>query len=138
MYSSDRGRPFKSISCMKSRTFAGFDWCLKCYISIGPPPASRWWRSFGKPQALTASPHYVHKTYAFVDLRRNSVEPEGTTRVRVGHCDLTRVGAVSYRTIVLSSESDRWVRHTHEVLETLQSLLSADMEGSNRATVDLY
>ncbi len=35
------------------------------------------------------------------------------------------VGAISYRAMVVSSESDRWVRHTHEVLESLQSLLSA-------------
>ncbi len=35
------------------------------------------------------------------------------------------VGAVSYRGMVVSSESDRWVRHTHEVLEKLQDLLSA-------------
>jgi PAS domain S-box-containing protein len=35
------------------------------------------------------------------------------------------VGAISYRGMVLSSESDRWVRHTHEVLEKLQDLLSA-------------
>jgi PAS domain S-box-containing protein len=34
------------------------------------------------------------------------------------------VGAISYRSLVASSESDRWVRHTHEVLETLQNLLS--------------
>ena len=32
------------------------------------------------------------------------------------------VGAVSYRGIVASSESDRWVRHTHEVLENLHQL----------------
>jgi PAS domain S-box-containing protein len=35
------------------------------------------------------------------------------------------VGAISYRGMVVSSESDRWVRHTHEVLENLQDLLSA-------------
>jgi PAS domain S-box-containing protein len=35
------------------------------------------------------------------------------------------VGAISYRGMVGSSESDRWVRHTHEVLENLQDLLSA-------------
>ena len=35
------------------------------------------------------------------------------------------VGAVSYRGIVASSESDRWVRHTHEVLESLADLLNA-------------
>jgi PAS domain S-box-containing protein len=37
------------------------------------------------------------------------------------------VGAVSYRGIFLSTESDRWVRHTHEVLESLENLV-ADME----------
>ena len=35
------------------------------------------------------------------------------------------VGAISYRGIVASRESDRWVRHTHEVLESLQRLLFA-------------
>jgi PAS domain S-box-containing protein len=35
------------------------------------------------------------------------------------------VGAISYRNIVVSRESDRWVRHTHEVLENLQDLLSS-------------
>jgi len=37
------------------------------------------------------------------------------------------VGAVSYRGIFLSRESDRWVRHSHEVLENLQNLVT-DME----------
>ena len=37
------------------------------------------------------------------------------------------VGAVSYRGIFLSGESDRWVRHSHEVLENLQDLVT-DME----------
>src|SRR5580658_7713993 len=32
------------------------------------------------------------------------------------------VGAISYRGIVVSSESDRWLRHTHQVLESLQYL----------------
>jgi PAS domain S-box-containing protein len=35
------------------------------------------------------------------------------------------LGATSYRTIATSAESDRLVRHTHEVLEKLQNLLSA-------------
>ena len=34
------------------------------------------------------------------------------------------VGSVSYHSMVIASESDRWVRHTHEVLETLQNLIS--------------
>ena len=33
------------------------------------------------------------------------------------------VGAVSYRLMAVSRESDLWLRHTHEVLETLQELL---------------
>jgi CHASE3 domain sensor protein len=33
-------------------------------------------------------------------------------------------GAVSYRSMVVASESDLWVRHTHEVLEALSGLLS--------------
>jgi PAS domain S-box-containing protein len=35
------------------------------------------------------------------------------------------VGAMSYRSMVESTESNRWVRHTHEVLEKLQNLLTA-------------
>jgi PAS domain S-box-containing protein len=35
------------------------------------------------------------------------------------------VGAISYRSMVASTESDRWVRHTHEVLENLQNSLAA-------------
>ena len=38
------------------------------------------------------------------------------------------VGVVSYHARVVSSESDRWVRHTHEVLESLKDLLSS-MQG---------
>jgi PAS domain S-box-containing protein len=34
------------------------------------------------------------------------------------------VGAISYRSMVASTESNRWVRHTHEVLENLQDLLT--------------
>jgi PAS domain S-box-containing protein len=35
------------------------------------------------------------------------------------------VGAISYRGMVESSESDRWVRHTQDVFENLQDLLTA-------------
>src|SRR5579863_8477023 len=35
------------------------------------------------------------------------------------------VGTVSYRGMKVSSESAKWVRHTHEVLENLQDLLLA-------------
>ncbi len=35
------------------------------------------------------------------------------------------VGAVSYRVMADSSESDQWVRHSHEVLENLQDLLAS-------------
>src|SRR5580700_3898590 len=44
------------------------------------------------------------------------------------------LGATSYRAIATSEESDRWVRHTHEVLENLQNLLSAtgNIESSYR------
>ena len=37
------------------------------------------------------------------------------------------IGAISYRSIFLSSESDRSVRHSHEVIESLQNFV-ADME----------
>ncbi len=43
------------------------------------------------------------------------------------------VGVVSYRSQVASTESIRWVRHSHEVLERLQSLLS-DMRGVESST----
>ena len=38
---------------------------------------------------------------------------------------LLGMGAISYRGMVISGESDRWVRHTHEVLENLDDLLVA-------------
>src|ERR1700730_6764296 len=34
------------------------------------------------------------------------------------------VGAISYCSIAASTESERWVRHTHEVLEKLQNSLA--------------
>jgi PAS domain S-box-containing protein len=44
------------------------------------------------------------------------------------------VGAVSYRSLVVSTESEQWVRHTDQVLEKLQDLLAAmqTMESSAR------
>src|SRR5580700_9505985 len=47
------------------------------------------------------------------------------------------LGATSYRAIATSEESGRWVRHTHEVLENLQNLLSAagNIESSYRGFV---
>src|ERR1700674_2025815 len=43
-------------------------------------------------------------------------------------------GGMSYRAISLSNESDRWGRHTHEVIEPLQGLLSImrSLESFNR------
>jgi PAS domain S-box-containing protein len=35
------------------------------------------------------------------------------------------VGVVSYRSLLVSAESERWVQHTHDVLEHLEGLLSA-------------
>ena len=35
------------------------------------------------------------------------------------------VGAISYRSMVEFTQSNRWVRHTHEVLDKLQNLLTA-------------
>ena len=37
---------------------------------------------------------------------------------------LTVVGGISYRSMAVSQRSDQWVRHTHEVLENLQNLLT--------------
>jgi PAS domain S-box-containing protein len=47
------------------------------------------------------------------------------------------VGATSYRGTVVSSESERWVRHTHDVLENLQELLftAESIESSYRGFV---
>ncbi len=47
------------------------------------------------------------------------------------------VGALSYRGMVVSGESDRWVRHTHEVLESLADLLTSmqNLESSARGFV---
>jgi diguanylate cyclase (GGDEF)-like protein/PAS domain S-box-containing protein len=44
------------------------------------------------------------------------------------------VGAISYRGMVVSGESDRWVSHTHEVLESVQDLVFAveSIESSSR------
>jgi CHASE3 domain sensor protein len=44
------------------------------------------------------------------------------------------VGAFSYRGMVLSSASDRWVSHSHEVLEHIHDLASAmeNLESSYR------
>jgi PAS domain S-box-containing protein len=47
------------------------------------------------------------------------------------------VGAISYRGMLVSRDSDRWVRHTHEALGTLDDLLSAiwNVESSYRGFV---
>ena len=47
------------------------------------------------------------------------------------------VGAVSYRGLAASRESDRWVRHTHEVLASLQDfgLAMKSVESSSRGFV---
>src|SRR5580658_3606129 len=38
---------------------------------------------------------------------------------------LVIVGVISYHGLAVSGESDRWVRHTHEVLEKLGDMLAA-------------
>jgi PAS domain S-box-containing protein len=50
---------------------------------------------------------------------------------------LVGVGALSYRSMIVSGESNRWVRHTHEVLESLQDLRFAleSVESSDRGYV---
>ncbi len=50
---------------------------------------------------------------------------------------LLAAGTISYRGLVVSGESDGWVRHTHEVLENLQNLLAAmqSVESSFRGMV---
>ena len=49
------------------------------------------------------------------------------------------VGAVSYHSIIISGESDRWVLHTHHVLEALQNVVAdmARIESSDRAPKNL-
>jgi PAS domain S-box-containing protein len=44
---------------------------------------------------------------------------------------LVLVGAFAYRSIAISSESNRWVQHTHEVLNGLQSLTAGMAEISS-------
>jgi CHASE3 domain sensor protein len=46
------------------------------------------------------------------------------------------VGAISYRGIVVSRESARWVSHTHKVLESIQDLVFA-VDGIESNSVDL-
>jgi diguanylate cyclase (GGDEF)-like protein/PAS domain S-box-containing protein len=50
---------------------------------------------------------------------------------------LLLAGAMSYRAIAVSSESDLWVRHTHVILQDLQNLLVAmeTIQSSSRAFV---
>jgi CHASE3 domain sensor protein len=50
---------------------------------------------------------------------------------------LLAVGPISYRGMAVSDESDRWVRHTHEVVENLQDLDGAmeTVESSYRGFV---
>jgi CHASE3 domain sensor protein len=54
------------------------------------------------------------------------------------------VGAMSYRTMVVSAESDRWVEHTQEVLENLRKLqfemgaISANVRGFVLTGKDAY
>jgi PAS domain S-box-containing protein len=47
------------------------------------------------------------------------------------------VGAISFHSMAMSAESDRWVRHTHEVLQDLQDSLTAmqSIESSYRGFV---
>jgi PAS domain S-box-containing protein len=63
----------------------------------------------------------------------------GKVQLAFGSAILTLlvVGAMSFRGIAVSTESDRWVRHSHEVLEDLQSSLSTmqDVESSYRGFV---
>lgn len=55
----------------------------------------------------------------------------------MGVVALLAVGALSYRGMLGSRESDRWVRHTHEVLEHLQDGLAVivDIQTSSRGFV---
>jgi PAS domain S-box-containing protein len=47
------------------------------------------------------------------------------------------MGAIAFRTAAVASESDRWVRHTHEVLENIADLLSTmqNLESSARGFI---
>ena len=61
----------------------------------------------------------------------------GSTILALLVVTLLTLGGFSYRGMVLSRESNQWVRHTHEVLEHLQDLLSAmqNIELSSRTFV---
>ncbi len=62
-------------------------------------------------------------------------------RVQIGFgaaiLTLLVVGAIFYRSMIESGESDQWVRHSHEVLENLQDLRSAmdNVESADRGFV---
>jgi diguanylate cyclase (GGDEF)-like protein/PAS domain S-box-containing protein len=62
------------------------------------------------------------------------MEPRSVARLKlklafgVAIVALIAVGTISYRAVVASIESDRWVHHTYEVLDNLNKLLAA-MEG---------
>jgi PAS domain S-box-containing protein len=47
------------------------------------------------------------------------------------------MGAIAFRTAAVAGESDRWVRHTHEVLESIADLLSTmqNLESSARGFI---
>jgi diguanylate cyclase (GGDEF)-like protein/PAS domain S-box-containing protein len=56
--------------------------------------------------------------------KRKVLHASGPAILTLLFLTLLVVGAVSYRSIVVSEESERWVRHTHEVLQNLQELLA--------------
>jgi EAL domain-containing protein (putative c-di-GMP-specific phosphodiesterase class I)/CHASE3 domain sensor protein len=67
--------------------------------------------------------------------RRRNLKPSlGSTVLALLVLTVLLVGGVSYRLQVLSSRSATWVRHTHEVLESLQDLLASlqAVESSDR------
>src|SRR5580692_9081825 len=47
---------------------------------------------------------------------------------------LLLIGALSYRWIIISDESGRWLRHTHDVFESIQdlNLAMASIESASR------
>src|ERR1700722_8066412 len=97
---------------------------VHCWPSPGP-----WqrWRSFGSRKLLTASPTTFTQPIHLCTGEETMLERKVQFAFSSAIVILLVVGAVSYRSIFLSSESDGWVRHTHEVLESLQNFV-ADME----------
>ena len=95
----------------------------------GCPILAHGWRfdrSYSKRRSLPWLSHFSRNIGAITFVIRKAAL-NSKVRLLFGAALLTLLlaGGMSYRAIVVSSESDRWVRHTHVVLQELQNLLLA-------------